>query len=448
MSALVWSIIILLIAVNALYVAAEFSAVSVRQSRVQQRADDGDALARRLLPVLRDAHALDRYVAGCQIGITLSSLVLGAYGQATLTPALGPLLGRTFDLDVGAATSTAAITVLVGLTLGQMILGELIPKSVALQFPTRIALWTAIPMQWSLRLFAWFIAVLNGSGTAILRALGMHAASGHRHIHSPEEIELLIAESRDGGLLEPDEHYRLRRALRLGIRTVDELMVPRPRIEGIPADAPADVVVRTVSESPFTRLPAYDDNIDGIVGFVHARDVAARALESDRTWSARTVMRPVLIVPQVMTADRVLARMREERRQLAIVVDEFGGTAGLVTVDDILDEVMGGDVGDERQPVDAVPERLPDGRIRVPGDMRVEEAAAWLGVEWEDGKAHTIGGQIMERLDRVPEPGDRLSVHGVQLEVERVRRHAVESVLATPAGRGGPTSNGSEVTRG
>lgn len=430
-----WSIIVLLVAINALYVAAEFSVVSAQQSRIQQAADRGNSLARRLLPVLRDAHALDRYIAACQIGITFSSLVLGAYGQATLTPALVPVLGRAFDLEAVAATSAAAITVLITLTFGQMILGELVPKSLALQYPTRIALWTAVPMGWSLRLLAWFIYILNGSGTALLRMLGMHDSSGHRHIHSPDEIELLIAESRDGGLLEPDEHQRLRRALKLGVRTADEIMVPRQRIEAIAGNVPADEVVRIVGESAFTRIPVYDRTIDRIVGYVHARDVAARALESERNWTARTFMRPVLIVPWGMTTDRLLARMREERRQIAIVVDEFGGTAGMVTVDDILDEVMGGDVDDERQPAEVAPERLADGRVRLRGDVRVDEAEQWLGLLWKDGKAHTVGGQIMERLGRVPKAGEKLVVHDVQLEVERVRRNAVETVLVTPAGK-------------
>jgi CBS domain containing-hemolysin-like protein len=223
-------------------------------------------------------------------------------------------------------------------------------------------------------------------------------------------------------------------------------MVPRQRIEAIPANTPADEVVRVVGESAFTRIPVYERTIDRIVGYVHARDVAAHALESDRNWTAGTLMRPVLIVPSGMTTDRVLARMREERRQMAIVVDEFGGTSGMATVDDILDEVMGGDVDDERQAEEAVPERLADGRVRLRGDVRVNEAEQWLGLRWADGKARTIGGQIMERLGRVPKSGEKLVVHGVQLEVERVRRNAVETVLVTPTGWGETAADEGSVT--
>jgi CBS domain containing-hemolysin-like protein len=394
--------------------------------------------------VLSDGHTLDQYIAACQIGITLSSLILGAYGQATLTPALGPLLTDAFGLDALAALSTAAVIVLVGLTFGQMILGELMPKSLALQFPTQLARWTVIPMQWSLRLMSWFIVVLNGSGTAILRAIGMHDASGHRHIHSPDEIELLIAESRDGGLLEPDEHRRLRQALQLGVRTVAEIMVPRRRIQSLSVGARAEEIVRTMEASPFSRLPVHEDTVDQIIGFVHARDVAVRALEADRSWSARDIMRPVLVVPEQMTVDRLLARMREERSQFALAMDEFGGTAGLVTLDDVLDEVMG-DVGDERQPRRATPEPLPDGRVRLPGALRMDDAVPWLGA-WKPGEAHTVGGRIMEVLGRVPTSGEAVCVYGTRLEIERVESHAIESVLVSPAQRASGNHGGRGAT--
>jgi len=203
-----WLMIAVLIAANALYVAAEFAAVGVRRSRIRQLADEGNRFARMLAPALSDASTLDRYVAACQIGITLSSLVLGAYGQAALAPPFAELLGSWGQFHPAVAESAAAVVVLIGLTVLQVVLGELVPKSLALQYSTSTALYTVLPMRWSLALFAWFIAILNGSGLAILRMLGVPYGS-HRHVHSPEEIDLLIAESRDGGLLEEDEHQRL-----------------------------------------------------------------------------------------------------------------------------------------------------------------------------------------------------------------------------------------------
>lgn len=426
---LIFGIVTALIAVNALYVAAEFAAVSVRQSRIQQRADRGDRLARLLMPVLRDAHALDRYIAACQIGITVSSLVLGAFGQAMITPRLVPVLAG-MGLEPVAALSTAATVVLIGLTVSQMILGELVPKSLALQFPTQVSLGTVVPMRWSLWFMSWFIAVLNGSGTLILRALRMHDASGHRHIHSPQEIELLIADSRDGGQLDPGEHHRLSQALKLGVRSVRAIMVPRNQIVAMDSTTAAEEAITAIAAVPYARMPVYEKSIDRIIGYVHVRDLAARALAADRSWTAGDVMRKVLFVPQSMTADQVLARMRDDRKQLAIVVDEFGGTAGLVTVVDILDEVMG-DVADEHQPV-FESERLADGSLRLPGDIEVTDAARLAGFDWQ-GTAHTVAGLMMEQLGRVPAAGDSVRLGDVELRVERIRRHSVETVLVRPA---------------
>src|SRR6476646_6793151 len=210
-----WATIALLIVRTGLYVAAEFAAVSARRSRLRRLAEDGNALAARVLPVLEDPKALDRYIAASQVGITLSSLILGAYGQATLAPRLEPLLDR-FGLERATVESASAGIVLIFLTTLAVILGELVPKSLALQNPTRTALFTVLPMQWSLRAFSWSITFLNGSAVLLLKLLGV-PATGHRHVHSPEEIALLIAESRDGGLLEPQEQMRLHRALRLGL---------------------------------------------------------------------------------------------------------------------------------------------------------------------------------------------------------------------------------------
>src|SRR5262245_28451379 len=229
MSVWVWAVVAALIVANALYVAAEFGAVGARRSRIRRMSDDGSTLARWLLPFLESPAGLDRYVGVSQIGITLSSLMLGAYAQATLSVSLAPVLMGWLGLMPTTALSTSAIVVLAGLTAVQLVLGELVPKAIALRRPTQTALATVLPMRWSLVLFRPLIAVLNGSALLLLRAFGV-SEPGHRHLHSPEEIDLLIAESRDGGLLEPEEQERLRRALHLGHRTARDLMVPLARV--------------------------------------------------------------------------------------------------------------------------------------------------------------------------------------------------------------------------
>ena len=348
------TIIVLLILLTALYVAAEFAAVGVRRSRLRRLAEDGNLLAARVLPVVEDPRELDRYIAVSQIGITLSSLILGAYGQATVAPRVAPLLQRVFELDAQAAESTAAVVVLLVLTMLAMILGELVPKSLALQDPTRVALATVLPMQWSQRLFSWSIDFLNGSGILILKVLGV-APTGHRHVHSPQEIELLIAESRDGGLLEPEEQIRLHRALRLGLRSARQLMVPRERLAAIDVTTPPEQVLKIVAASPYSRLPVYRETLDHVLGILHTKDVVTNFVQR-ASGSMTTLLRPIARVSATIPADRLLTFLRERRSHQALVLDEHGRVAGLITLEDVLGELLGG-VADEFKSVKARPVR-------------------------------------------------------------------------------------------
>lgn len=338
------AVILLLILLTALYVAAEFAAVGARRSRLRRLAEDGHPLAARILPVVEDARELDHYIAVSQVGITLSSLVLGAYGQAALAPRVAPLLGR-IGLDAQSAESTAAMVVLLSLTVLAMIVGELVPKSIALQDPTRTAIVTVVPMQWSMRLFGPSIALLNGSGALVLKMLRV-PATGHRHVHSPEEIDLLIAESRDGGLLEPAEQVRLHRALRLGLRTARQLMVPRARLAMVDVATPFADVVQFVASSPYSRLPAYRGTPEDVVGILHTRDLAIHLVQEHPPASVAPLLRPIVTASDTMPVDRLLALLREKRSHQALVTDEAGRMVGLITLEDVLTELLGS-VGDE-----------------------------------------------------------------------------------------------------
>jgi putative hemolysin len=338
------TIIVLLILLTALYVAAEFAAVGIRRSRLRRLAEDGNVLAARLLPVVEEPAELDRYIAVSQIGITLSSLILGAYGQAALAPVVAPALQRLAGMDAEAAESTAAIGVLFVLTILAVILGELVPKSLALQDPTRTGLATVLPMQWSGRLFGPFITFLNGSGMLLLRLMRV-PPTGHRHVHSPEEIELLIAESRDGGLLEPEEQVRLHRALRLGLRTASQLMVPRERLAGVDAGMPAPEILRIVSTSPYSRLPIFEGTQDNVVGVLHTKDIVTAFVGQGRL-SIPSLLRALVRVRADLPADELLAFLRQERTHQAFVVDPDNKVMGLVTLEDVVAELLGG-VADE-----------------------------------------------------------------------------------------------------
>jgi CBS domain containing-hemolysin-like protein len=339
MSAWVWTVIAVLIVANALYVAAEFGAVGARRSRIRRMADDGSVLAKRLLPFLESPGGLDRYVGVSQIGITLASLVLGAFAQARLSAPVTALLAQSFEIAPATAESVAIAAVLGLLTAAQLILGELVPKAVALQYPTPTALATVLPMRWSLVVFRPFITLLNGSALRLLRLFGA-TDQAHRHLHSPEEIDLLIAESRDGGLLEPEEQERLRRALHLGRRRARDLMVALDRLTMVPIDASWDDVVRTITASPFSRLPVYRGTRDRIVGMLRVKDLVERYAAEGHV-RLDELIRPVVELGEDLPADRVIAELRERRAHSAVVVNPAGSAVGLVTIQDLLSELLG-----------------------------------------------------------------------------------------------------------
>lgn len=333
-------VVVVLTLLTAVYVAAEFAAVSVRRSRVRQLAEDGHWLAVRVRPFVEDARRLDRYIAASQIGITLTSLILGAYGQAVITPDLARLIERWSPGDPQWAFSAASIATLAGLTTFNVVVGELVPKSLALQYPTHVALATVIPMQWSLVIYAPFIDVLNGSGILFLRLFGVRQ-SGHRHVHSPDELELLIAESRDGGLLEPDEHRRLQRALRLRLRTARELMVPWDRVEAVDVQTRLEDVLDRLSQSPFTRVPVYRGARDNVIGILNTKKIALRRLQGTLPASLSELLQPVVTTSPSITGDRLLALFQDRRTHHAIVADDAGRALGLITLEDVLRAFLG-----------------------------------------------------------------------------------------------------------
>jgi CBS domain containing-hemolysin-like protein len=427
-------IVAFLILVNALYVAAEFAIVGARATRVERLAGQGHRLAGALLPILRDTLRLDRYIAACQIGITASSLILGAFGQATIGLALGAALVAYAGLQpLGAYTLSAAVT-LVALTSVQVVLGELIPKTLALQYPVRTALFTYLPMRWSLALFSPFIDLLNGSGNLVLRLFGVSAAGSHRHIHAPDEIDLLIRESREGGLLQHKGSERLREALKLGQHRVRQIMVPRRRIASLDLTASKEQILEEVAASPYTRLPVHRGELEEVRGYLHVKDLAvALAAGGDRA-NLRSLIRPMLILPSSLTVDRALAEMRDRRARIALLVDEYGDVEGLVSLEDIIRELLG-KLSDEHQPgSDSTPAQLPDGRWRMTGRLPLDEALAWAQTQgadqWDPSTAETLAGWLLERLDAIPDGTCCIKAGGLCFEIERLDGTAIDSVLA------------------
>lgn len=387
-------VIMIMVGFNALYVAAEFATVGSRRSRVQEAADGGSRAAARLLAILRDPRQLDAYVAACQIGITLSSLVAGAYGQAQLTPVLAPELGAV------GGRATAIVVVLIVITAVQVVLGELLPKTAALRYPERLAMATVRPMQLSQLLFRPLVTVFNGSAFRLMRWGGLGVDHSHAHVHSPEELAGLYRASAAGGLIDASERDMLAGILNVDDRVVREIMTPRPRLVTVPGSLSIADALERVADAPHTRFPVTDDDGE-VTAIVHLRELFVHAGDDRRV---DDIARPVVVVPEMVSVPNLWRTLRDEARHCALVVNEYGDVAGLVTLEDAIEEIFGelqDEFDDEVDPIVVV-----GGRIVVRGDVLLATLRERFGVSLAADDVDTIGGWVWHHLGRTPEPGD------------------------------------------
>jgi putative hemolysin len=419
-------IIFFLISINAFYVAAEFSTVSARRSKLVQIAAEGNALARVLVPIVRDRRLLDTYVATCQIGITVSSLLLGFFGQSRLTPYVASLISSSDLLTSGAVLSITAVGVLLFLTTIQVILGELVPKSIGIQYPEQLALATILPMRWSTFLFKPLIWILNGSGRLILRMIGFskEMEDAHTHIHTPREIMMLFEESSAGGQLDVEERRLLKNSLELREIPVRQVMIPRTRMLSASMDQTCEELLRLLADSPFSRLPLFEGTVDNVIGMVHLKDLLCLQLK-EGVQDVRQAMRPVLFVPESTLAGSVFALLQNKRYHVAIVLDEYGGTSGFVTLEDLIEEIFG-ELQDEFDEQSIPPIRLvSDHWVEVRGDMIIDELNEALGLFLSSEEVDTIGGWVVNALGQIPEVGAVVNIDDNQVVVEQMQGNAV-----------------------
>ena len=418
--------VLLLVLANGFFVAAEFSLVAMRRSRLEQLLAEGHPLA----PAVRRAmDRLDAYLAATQLGITMASIGLGWIGEPALAALLEPLFhGLPEDVALigpHALAVAIAFSIITGL---HIVLGELAPKSLALQRTEGTALAVAAPLTVFFTLFRPAIAILNGAGNLILRLAGLRPATGEELVHSVEELRFLVTASRKAGVLDEVEGEMVDRVFTFGETRAHEVMVPRTEIVAVEAATTLEEAMQRVAQEGRTRLPVYEGDLDHIVGIVHLRDLvrALRAGESPQT-TVRAVMRPPLVLPESTSVEDVLAAMRRNRTQMAIVIDEHGGTAGLVTMEDLMEEIVG-EVQDEFERPHEAFRPQPDGTVLVDGLFSIYELQDRLGLELPEEGYDTVGGLIMARLDRVPRVGDRVSLNGYSLQVEAMDGLRVASV--------------------
>ncbi|PID85406.1 MAG: hemolysin [Chloroflexi bacterium] len=402
----------LMIFFNALYVGAEFATVSSHRTRISQMAANGNRMASLLLPIMEQPVSLDNYVAACQIGITISSLVLGAFGQNVIAGYLVEPLAY-FGVGTAAAESAATITVLIFITVLQVIMGELFPKSVAIQYPENVALMLVIPMRISLVLFMPLIWLFNGSGNVVLRLMGRKPHEGG-HVHSPEEIELLVTESYESGLLDDEERQMLRNAFRLRDLTARQVMVHRTRLITANITDPMESVINLAIEEGYSRIPLIGESIDDVLGFVHVKDLFSRHVNGRS--DMESAIRDVIHVPETMPVLDLWEKLNLGGNYLAIVFDEYGGTAGMITFEDLIEEIFG-ELQDEFDDEMALIARDNEGRVYLRGDLLVSDVNEYLELSLPD-ETDTLSGLIFSELGRSPTEGDEVTFGGIQIRVE------------------------------
>jgi magnesium and cobalt exporter, CNNM family len=414
--------VVVLVLANAFFVAAEFALVGARRTRLDEMAREGDRKARL---ARRAVQSLDRYISATQLGITLASLGLGWIGE----PALAGLFEGGFSwlprpFAAIATHGVASAIAFIVITILHIILGELVPKAVALIYPEVVSSWVAAPLIG----FAWVmsgpIAILNGTANRLLRLLGIDPPGASERLHSPEEIRMLVEQSQEGGSLLQEDARLLEGVFEFSEKSAQEVMTPRTQMAALDADLTVEEAADQVAIHGRSRYPAYTESLDDIIGVVHAKDILA-ALRSRPGQTIRTIMRPALFVPGTREVEDVLADMKRLKTHLAIVLDEYGGTAGLVTMEDLLEEIVG-PIYDEHDAQDRIgPD---DGGPRLDGSMPISEFNSQYEASLDDTDYTTIGGYIFGQLGRLPRVGDRVTVGPLTFEVIEMDGRRVKTV--------------------
>mgnify|MGYP001376326366 FL=1 len=419
--------ITLLVLFNALYVAAEFATVSARRTRINQIAQDGNVLARQLLPIINDINRLDSYVAACQVGITATSLLLGAYGQNVLAVRIEPLLYKLGSLAGPTAHSLSITATLIVLTGLQMILGELLPKSIAIQYPEKVSLATLLPMRWSLRIFQPLIWIFNGSGKLLLKTLGLDTDNRHSTAHTLPEIQLLAADSKDAGILTSGAYLMLRNTLRLRNLTAKHIMTPRKLLMTAPDTMPTSKLLPICTESGFSRIPIYRENIDNIIGFVHIKDLLRMYWQGHE--DITTILRKIIFINETLPAADIWKTLSAKRQYISIVLDMNEHITGIITYEDLIEEVFGElqdefDIGTINISADTT------NRIALHADMLISDVNEYLGTNLPIMSSGTIGDLVQKQVVQSPKIGDEIIVRPsmIKMRVEDMEGPKVTKV--------------------
>jgi CBS domain containing-hemolysin-like protein len=425
-----------LVFINGFFVAAEFALVGARRTRIAQLADEGNNSAK---VASRAMEHLDNYIAATQLGITLASLGLGWIGEPAVAHLFEPLLHLVLPPE-SVETVGHTITLVLSFSLVTMlhiVLGELAPKAIALQRPESTALVVAQPATWFLRIFRPVIYVMNSVGNAVVRMLGFEPASGHAQVHSSEELVMLIHSSREAGILQESEERLLRRVFDFSDIYIEEVMQPRIEVDALPLDITLDELLQTLREQHHSRYPVFESSIDNTMGILYVKDLLNYMIENPAllnggsgTFDIKPLLHEPLFVPQSISVDKVLERMQTQQMHLAVVLDEYGGVAGIATMEDILEELVG-EVHDEFD--EEVTGEVNQNTSILDGMTSITAAEERFGDLEEEVQSTTLGGYIAEKLERIPTVGDQAVFGNYTLTVEEMDGMRVSKIRFAPS---------------
>jgi CBS domain containing-hemolysin-like protein len=421
---------LVLLILNGFFVGAEFALIAARRAALAKSAEGGSLRARVALKASKE---LSFTLAGAQLGITMASLGLGAVAEPAVADLLVHATERFVDIPPTALHPIAFVIALAIVVFFHMVVGEMAPKNVAIAEPEKSALVVAIPFRFFTTLLRPFIALLNLVARMGLKLLGVEQKDELQAVHSPEEIGMMISEAAKGGMIDPLEHRLLRGAVVFSERDAASVMVPRTDIVAAPLDVTPAEIEKMVVETGHSRFPLFVENLDHIVGFFHVKDLLKVPPDRRDRPLSRRLIRQMLVVPESLKLHPLLLAMRRQRRHFALVLDEHGGTAGVVTLEDLLEELVG-EIRDEHDTIELGIVALGDGRFSVPGTLRIDEIENNLGIDLPEGEYETIAGFVMGRLGRIPEPNDAIEHDGWNLRVAAMKGRRVEQVIIERSG--------------
>lgn len=416
-------LVFLLVFLNGFFVATEFAMVKVRKSRIETLSLKGNRSAKYTLTVIKD---LNSYLSACQLGITLASLGLGWIGEPAVSRMLMPIF-NLFDLSANVVHSISFIIAFSIITGFHIVFGELVPKSLAIISSEKIALYTALPLIMFYKVTYPVMWAFNHSTDLILKIFGISQIDEHESVHTDEEIKLLVEESYNHGLVDKTELTLVDNIFDFSDKTVKEIMVPRTDITSVFLEDSFDDIISYTLEEQLTRYPVCEDNKDNVIGFIHIKDLYKQKIEGNNQ-SIKNIIREIKLVPESMSISELLKIFKKEKVQMALIIDEYGGTSGLVTIEDILEEIVG-EIQDEFDEEEEAIIKTEDNSYIVDGKVLIEDITELLYIDIEDENIDTIGGWVYTQLESYPKVNDKFTYKDYEFIILKCDRKRINKVL-------------------